>query len=101
MAPSALPAASFAAVVTVAVYCALPARLALGVNVAVVPLTFTVPVTTAPPAVGARIKLAVVSVELVIASDKVANTDEFVATPVAAFAGDVDATVGGDRKSVV
>src|SRR5882672_10739309 len=95
LAVSALPAASFAAVVIVAVYCVLPARLAVGVNVAVWPLTFTVPVTVAPPAVGRRVKLAVLSVELVIASEKVADTEEFSATPVAALAGDVEDTVGG------
>ena len=95
LARSALPAASFAAVVMVAVYCVLPARLAVGVKVAVLPLTFTVPVTAVPPEVVASLKLAVVSVELVIASENVADTEEFSATPVAAFAGDVADTVGG------
>ena len=93
-AASALPAASFAAVVRVAVYCVLAARAADGVNVAVLPLTFTVPVTVAPP-VGFRVKLAVVSVEVVIPSEKVAETEEFSAMPVAAAAGDVEDTVGG------
>ena len=59
------------------------------------PLTFTVPVTFAPPAVGRRVKLAVVSVEFVIASEKVADTEELSATPVASFDGDVADTVGG------
>ena len=75
-------------------YGVLPARLAVGVNVAVLPLTFTVPVTVAPP-VGFRVKLAVVSVELVIDSEKVAETEEFIAMPVAALAGEVADTVGG------
>jgi len=73
----------------------LPARPAAGVNVAVVPLTFTVPLTAAPPFVVATLKLVVVSVELSIASEKVADTEVFSATPVAEFAGDVESTVGG------
>ena len=92
-AASALPAASFAAVVMVAVYCVLATRAADGVNVAVLPLTFTVPVIGVPPE--ASLKLAVVSVELVIDSEKVADTAEFSATPAAAFAGFVADTVGG------
>jgi hypothetical protein len=36
-----------------------------------------------------------VSVELVIGSEKVADTGEFSATPVATFAGDITDTVGG------
>jgi len=79
----------------VAVYCVLAARLAEGPNVAVLPLTLTMPVSPVPPAVGAMLKLVVVSVELVIASEKVADTEEFIATPVAAFAGEVEDTVGG------
>jgi hypothetical protein len=93
LATSALPAASLAAVVMVAVYCVLATRAADGVNVAVLPLTFTVPVIGVPPE--ASLKLAVVSVELVIASEKVALTEEVSATPVAALAGDVVDTVGG------
>jgi hypothetical protein len=76
----------------VAVYSVLPARGADGVNVAVLPLTFTVPVTATPLA---SVKLAVVSVEFVIGSEKVADTEELSATPVAPFAGDVEDTVGG------
>ena len=72
----------------------LPARGAVGVKVAVVPLTFTVPVTEAPP-VFASVKLVVVSVELVIGSEKLADTEEFSVTPVALFAGEVEDTVGG------
>jgi len=83
-----------AAVVLVAVYCVLAARVADGVNLAVLPLTLTVPLTAAPP-VGANVKLAVVSVALFIASEKLADTEALVATPVAALAGKVVDTVGG------
>ena len=75
----------------------LPARLAVGVNVATVPTMFTVPVT-APPAVLASVKLALVIVALFIGSEKVADTEEVVATPVAALAGDVEDTVGGVKS---
>ena len=76
-------------------YGILPARLAVGVNVAVLPLTFTVPMTVAPPPVGLRLKLAVVSVEFVIDSEKVADTEELSVTPVAPLAGEVADTDGG------
>ena len=92
---SALPAASFAAVVMAAVYRVLAISAADGWNVAVLPLTFTVPLTTVPPTVGARVKLAVVSVEFVIGLEKVADIEEFVATPVVPCAGDTADTVGG------
>jgi hypothetical protein len=95
LAANALPAASAAAVVMVAVYCVLPARGVDGVNVAVLPLTFTVPATAVPPEVVATVKLAVLKVAFVIVSEKVADTGEFSATPVAAFAGEVADTVGG------
>ena len=93
-----LPAASFAAVVMIAVYCVLAARSAEGVNVAVLPLTFTVPLTA--PAPLASVKLAVVSVESVIDLEKVADTDEFSATAVAALAGEVADTVGGMGEAI-
>ncbi len=93
--PSALPAASFAAVVIVAVYWVLPAKLADGVNLAVLPLMLTVPLTDAPPEVVASVKLEVVNVEFVIASEKLADTEAFSAAPVAAFAGDAEETIGG------
>jgi hypothetical protein len=64
--------------------------------VAVLPLTFTVPVTAAPPIDLASAKLAFVSVALFIGSEKVADTEEFVATPFAALAGNVVDTVGTD-----
>ena len=101
MAVSALPAASLAAVVTVAVYCVLAARLADGTNIAVLLLRFTAPVTAAPPAVRLRVKLAALSVESVIASEKVTDTEELSVTPVAAVAGNVEETVGGVVSEVV
>ena len=64
-------------------------------KLAVLPVTLTVPLTNAPPEVVASVKLALVSVEFVIASEKLADTDEFSAIPVAAFAGDMLDTVGG------
>ena len=68
---------------------------AAGVNVAVVPLTFTVPATTAPPVVLTTVKLALFNVETVMASEKVAEIEEFSVTPFAAFEGDVFETSGG------
>jgi hypothetical protein len=95
LAASALPAASAAAVVMVAVYWVLAARGTDGVNVAVLPLTFTVPATAVPPEVATTVKLAVFRVAFVIASENVADTGTFSATPVTAFAGEVTDTVGG------
>ena len=76
-------------------YCVLPPRLADGVNLAVLPVTLTVPGSAAPPEAGLTLKLVVFSVEFVIASEKVAATEEFSAMPVAELAGDVEETVGG------
>src|SRR5258706_494824 len=95
LAAIALPAASFAAVVMVAVYCVLPASAEVGANVAVLPLTFTVPVTAAPPEVVASRTLVVVSVEFVIASEKVADSEELSARPVAPLAGTEEDPVPG------
>ena len=94
MAASALPAASVTPAAMVALYRVLAASGADGVNVAVLPLTFTAPAVVAP-AVDSRVKLAVLSVEFVIASEKVAETEEFSAMPVAAMAGEGVDTVGG------
>jgi hypothetical protein len=77
------------------------ARLLAGTNMAVLLFTITVPATGAPPAVRIRVKLAALSVEFVIASEKVADTEEFSATPAAALAGDVSDTVGGVVSEVV
>jgi hypothetical protein len=90
----ALPAKSSAAVVMVAVYCVFDARGADGIRVTVSPFMLTVPTADAPNTV-ANVKLPVVNVEIVIASENLADTDELAATPVAAFAGDVERTVGG------
>lgn len=79
----------------VAVYWVFPIRTADGVNVAVLPLTPTRPPMAAPPEVCARVKVVFVSVEFVIASEKVADTEEFSATPLAPSAGEVAETVGG------
>ena len=95
LAASPLPDASFAAVVTVAVYCVLATKAEEGVNVAVLPLTFTVPETAVLLIVLTRVKLVVVSVEFVIASENVTDTAEFNVTPIAAFWGVVPDTVGG------
>ena len=90
-----MPCESLAAVVMVAVYCVLAARSIEGTSITVLPLTITGPVTAAPPAEGAKVKLSVLIEELIIASEKVADTEEFGATPVSAFDGDVSETVGG------
>jgi hypothetical protein len=95
LAASGFLARSLAAVVIVAVYCVAEARLAEGTSIAVLPLLTTAPLTAAPPAVGLRVKLDMFSVALVIASEKVADTEEFGATPVAALSGDVSETIGG------
>jgi hypothetical protein len=79
----------------VAVYRVLPSRLTDGLNVAVLLLMLNVPVTVAPSAALAKLKLVVFSVELVIGSEKVAETDELSATAVAVLAGEVEDTVGG------
>jgi len=55
----------------------------------------TVPATAAPLELTLKLKLAVLSVEFVIASEKVAETDEFRAMPLAALAGELEDTVGG------
>jgi hypothetical protein len=85
----------------VAVYWVLPLRAADGVNVAVFPLMLNRPLVAAPLEVVTKVKLAVVSVEFVIASEKVADTEEFSATPLAAFAGDVADTIGAVVSGIV
>ena len=95
MLANALPATSRAPVVMVAVYCVLPARDALGVNVAVLPLTPTEPLTGVPLLVTTKVNVAVVSVALFIGSENMAANAELSATPVAPLSGDVESTVGG------
>ena len=73
----------------------LAASAAEGVNLAVFPLTLTVPATAAPAPALNTVKLVVFTVELVNGSEKVAETETLVATPFAAFAGDVEETDGG------
>src|SRR4029079_5023273 len=92
---SGLPATSSAAVVKIAVYCVLPARLLNGTKVAVFPLPVTTPLTAAPPAAGRSVKLDVFSVELLIASENVAEMVVFRPTPVSELSGDMSETVGG------
>ena len=90
-----MPAESETLPETVAVYWKVPAREPLGVNVAVCPLTCTVPGMSPPPTVSVRVKLVGFRVVLPIASEKVAVTEEFNAMPVAALGGDVLEIVGG------
>jgi hypothetical protein len=66
-----------------------------GTNVAVFPLLATTPLTAAPPVAGRSVKLALFSVELIIASENVAEMVVFSPTPVSEFSGDVSDTVGG------
>ena len=92
---SPLPARSCAPVVIVAVYCVLPARDALGVNVAVLPDTPTVPLTGVPLLVTTSVNVEVVSVALFIGSENVTITVLLSATLVAPMLGKRDCTVGG------
>ena len=73
----------------------MPSSAALGVNVAVLPLTPTEPATAVPVPVTISVKVAVVSVALFIGSDNVAVGAVPSATPVAPLRGVVDSTVGG------
>ena len=66
-----------------------------GVNVAVFPLTFTVPMTAAWFVVFTSLKFAVVSVEFFIGSENVADTGAARGLPFALLAGETAATVGG------
>ena len=59
------------------------------------PLTVTVPVTGVPFVVLTRMNVAVLSVEFLIASEKVADTAEFNGTAAAPLAGAVEITSGG------
>ena len=51
--------------------------------------------STLPPAVCARVKVALLNVEFVIASENVAVIEAFSATPSALFDGDKAVTIGG------
>ena len=94
-AASALPAASFTAVVIVARNCVLPARFAPGTKVAVLPVTETEPPIAGPPATGDSDMLAAVIVEFVNGSENVAEIAVFSPTAVAPFKGVFAMTVGG------
>jgi hypothetical protein len=60
------------------------------------PLTVTVPEILGLPAVTRlNVKVEMFNVEFVIASEKVAETEEFRATPIPLLGGDVADTVGG------
>jgi hypothetical protein len=96
---SALPARSVAAVVNVAVYCALGAQSTVGVNATVFPEGVTTPATNTPAAV-ATLSDAVVSDAGAIASENVADTGAFSEIPVAPAVGDVIVTVGGTMSGV-
>jgi len=91
----ALPAASLAPVVIVARYVVFAAKLLDGVNVAVVPLYVTVPVTPL-----SNVKVVVDKVDAVMGSLKVAVIAEFSATLVALLAGLVEETVGAVVSAV-
>ena len=91
-----MPALSFAPAVIVAVYVVEYARLLDGVNVAVVPVYVTVPVTPL-----FKVNVAVLTVDAVIVSLNVAVIAEFTATFVALLAGLTDVTVGGVVSAVV
>jgi len=94
-AASAFPAISVAAVVMVAVYCVFNASAALGVNVAVLPATATVPATAVPPVVVRNRKLVAFSVLSCIGSENVTVGAVPIATLVAPLAGVLAAIVGG------
>lgn len=72
-----------------------PLRATDGTSVAVLPLMLTRLPITALPEVCVRMKVVFVSVAFVIASEKVADTAVFSATPLAASAGEMAETVGG------
>jgi hypothetical protein len=92
---SAAPNELVAPVVTVAVYCVLKLKLALGVNVAVLDAAeyVTVPATVPPGPFSVKVVALIVAASIV--SLNVAVSVELIATPVAASAGVVADTVGG------
>lgn len=90
-----LPEASLTVGRMFALYSVLESRGEDGVNLTVLPFTLTMPLMGSPVLTFDTMKLAAFSVELVIASEKVADTEEFVATSIAPLTGDVADTVGG------
>ena len=93
-----MPAASFTSREIVAVYCVLPVRFTVGVNVAVLPLSVMVPATAAPCAV-VSVKLLPFALAAVSGSEKVAETVVLSATADAALAGETDVMLGGVGSS--
>ena len=71
------------------------ASLADGVSVAVLPVALTVAVTLLPAPAAFNVKVAVVKDAAFIAMLKFATTGPFTGTPVAAFKGVTETTVGG------
>ena len=90
----ALPAKSVAAVVIVAVNKVLVARRAAGVKVAMLPVQLLFQLRRRAWACDVKVVSGEVRVAQFIASLKVALTAWLMATPVAAFAGMVETTVG-------
>src|SRR5262245_33290950 len=78
----------------VAVYCVFAARLAVGANVAELPTPDTVPVTGALFDACLSEKVEAWKSVLSITSEKVADSEEFKATPSSAFSGAVAETIG-------
>jgi hypothetical protein len=94
LAASAAPVGSFAPVVIVAVYEVLVVRMAVGANVAVVPVYVTLPGTGVAPR-PVKVNVAAVIVAGSMAWLKVAEIGVLTATAVAPLAGIVETTVGG------
>ena len=93
LAPRPTPAGSFAPVVIVAVKRVLAARTAVGVNVAVDPANVTAPATGVAPG-PVTVNVAPLIVAGFIGSVNVAEIRVLTGTPVVAFAGTVEITVG-------
>lgn len=96
----ALPAASFTSREIVATYGVLAVSSTVGVKVAVLPLTVTVPGTTTPSA-DARVTLAPLMLAELSASENVIAITALSATAVAALAGATLITLGGVTSTAV
>ena len=77
----------------VAVYSVLDASVFVGLKIAVMPATVTVPGSAVVPCI--KVNVVVVTVNGFIGSLKVAEILPSIATPVAAVVGNVEMTVGG------
>src|SRR5579863_9365314 len=100
LAASEAPAGSFAPVVMVAVNTVLLARIADGVNVAVLTAWVTVPATGVAPG-PVTVKVVPLIVVAFMASLNVAEIVVLTATPVAPVTGTVETTVGGTAVAAV